>query len=70
MKFVRSVAAQRSFELLKEALVALVALPTLTNPDYSLQFKAYCNASAGVVGALLTQKCRPIAFTLKILKGF
>lgn len=64
MQFVRSVAAQRSFGLLKETLVFS---SFFANPDYSLQFEVYCDACADCVGTMLAQKGRKIGFAWKIL---
>lgn len=66
MKFVWSTAAQRSFELLKEASVSP---PVLAHLNYSLQFGVYCDASAIGVSAVLAQKGSLIAFTTRILNA-
>lgn len=66
MKSVLSAVAQRSFELLK---VALVSLPVLANPNYLLYFCVYCDSTSVGVGAELAQKSRPKAFVSRILNA-
>ena len=63
-EFVWSEACQTSFEtLVKE----LVTLPILTVPDWTEPFVLETDASADAIGAVLTQKGRPIAFASRTL---
>lgn len=61
VQFVRSVAAQRSFGLLKDTLVFA---SNFANPDYSLQLEVYCDDCDDCVCTMLSQKGRPIGFAL------
>ena len=50
---------QKSFELVKATIVQDIVL---AYPDYSEPFEIYTDASATQLGAVITQKNRPLAF--------
>lgn len=64
MKFVWSVAAKKSFELLKEILISPLVLAHKT---YLVHFEVYYDASSVGVGVMLAHAGRSIAHASKIL---
>ncbi|GJR36746.1 transposon ty3-G gag-pol polyprotein, partial [Tanacetum coccineum] len=64
--FVWDDTAEAAFQSLK---VALTTAPTLALPDWSHPFTVECDASGVGIGAVLTQKGRPLAYYSSPLKG-
>lgn len=51
------------FSELRDPLYELVSFSSvLAHPDYLVHFEVYCNASSVGVGAVLSQKSKPITF--------
>lgn len=64
--FVWTPAAATAFDIIKDKLFSA---PILALPDFSLVFELHCDASKSGIGAVLSQRNRPIAFFSEKLAG-